>query len=327
MTTTLTDRITGAATIADPASDLEALEALTGTGLVARTGSPSYAVRTLTAPAAGITVTNGDGVSGNPTLVLANDLAALEALATTGLAVRTGTSTWTPRTLAVSGTGISIANATGVGGDPTITIVPATIVTAGLTVATQSDQETSTSITAPVTPGRQQYHPSAAKCWVVVTVSAGTPTMQTNYNITSIADTATGNLTVTIATDFSTANWACVMGGELVDVTIDSGADIFWTFPASQAAGTVVLQCYDNSGAGYADPLRWSMVGFGINSMAISPSVCRTARLPSCRPSAMRPLTIALPNGRRRNALASCRTGRSIPTTSPRIAVSGMPGC
>lgn len=76
------------------ANDLAALEGLASTGLVARTGTDTWSVRTLTGPAAGITVTNGNGVSGNPTLALANDLAAVEALSTTGYAKRTGSDTW-----------------------------------------------------------------------------------------------------------------------------------------------------------------------------------------------------------------------------------------
>jgi hypothetical protein len=89
-------------------TDLDALAALASNGLIARTGSGTVAARTLTAPAAGITVTNGDGVAGNPTLVLANDLAALEGLSTTGIARRTGTDAWslgTTVSLAEGGTG------------------------------------------------------------------------------------------------------------------------------------------------------------------------------------------------------------------------------
>lgn len=75
-------------------ADLDCLAALSTTGLVARTGAGTCATRTLTAPAAGITISNGDGVSGNPTLVLANDLAALEGLSGTGIARRTGSDAW-----------------------------------------------------------------------------------------------------------------------------------------------------------------------------------------------------------------------------------------
>ncbi len=54
------------------ANDLAALEAMSGTGLVARTASETYAQRTITGTAADISVSNGDGVAGNPTLDLIN---------------------------------------------------------------------------------------------------------------------------------------------------------------------------------------------------------------------------------------------------------------
>lgn len=90
----------GAGVSAKGACGTETLTSLFGvsTGLVAKTAAGAYAGRTLTAPAAGITVTNGNGVAGNPTLVLANDLGALEALSTTGWAKRTATDTWTLNT-------------------------------------------------------------------------------------------------------------------------------------------------------------------------------------------------------------------------------------
>lgn len=81
-------------------ADLTALAALASNGLVARTASNTYALRTITAPAAGITVSNGDGVSGNPTLALADDLAALEALSGTNtIYYRSAASTWTAVTV------------------------------------------------------------------------------------------------------------------------------------------------------------------------------------------------------------------------------------
>lgn len=101
-------------------ADLAALAALATTGILVRTGAGTASARTLIAPAAGITVTDGDGVSGNPTLVLANDLAALEALAATGFAVRTAANTWAQRTITAQDGQISINQGDGVAGNPTV---------------------------------------------------------------------------------------------------------------------------------------------------------------------------------------------------------------
>ena len=56
-------------------SDLTALAGLSTTGLVARTGSGTAATRTITGTDDQVTVTNGDGVSGNPTLSLPQSIA------------------------------------------------------------------------------------------------------------------------------------------------------------------------------------------------------------------------------------------------------------
>jgi hypothetical protein len=75
-------------------ADLDAVAALSSTGLAVRTAAGAWATRVLTAPAAGLTITSPGGVSGSPTFALADDLAALEGLSGTGYAKRTGTSTW-----------------------------------------------------------------------------------------------------------------------------------------------------------------------------------------------------------------------------------------
>jgi hypothetical protein len=64
---------------ADP--ELVAIAALATSGLIARTGAGTAAARTVTG-STGLTVTNGDGVSGNPTLTLDATLAGISAVTT-----------------------------------------------------------------------------------------------------------------------------------------------------------------------------------------------------------------------------------------------------
>lgn len=114
-------------------ADLDCLAALSAGGIVARTGAGTCAARTVTAPAAGITVSNGDGVAGNPTLALANDLAALEGLSGTGFAVRTGTDAWAQRSISGTAAEIAVSNGDGVSGNPVLSL-PSALTFTGKTV-------------------------------------------------------------------------------------------------------------------------------------------------------------------------------------------------
>ncbi len=73
---------------------LTALAAFNTNGFLVQTAADTFAGRTLTAPAAGITIANPAGTAGDPTFALANDLAAVEALTGTGIARRTGADAW-----------------------------------------------------------------------------------------------------------------------------------------------------------------------------------------------------------------------------------------
>jgi hypothetical protein len=149
----------------------------------------------------------------------------------------------------------------------------------GASAADQAAMETATSTTDFVSPGRQHFHPAHPKAVAKVTVSGGTPTLQatTDYNITSITDTNTGRLTITIATDFSDAQWVCLATVEYA-VTVGSQSSGGINIPVcvidsgGQAAGSVLLECYDlsdSSGAAVdasvaaTDPVAWHMIGIG----------------------------------------------------------------
>ena len=115
---------------------LTALAAYNTNGLLTQTAADTFTGRTLQAPAAGFSITNPAGIAGDPTFALTNDLAALEDLASTGIAVRTAANTWVQRSIA-AGTGISVTNGDGVSGNPTVALsTPLTVPNGGTGVST-----------------------------------------------------------------------------------------------------------------------------------------------------------------------------------------------
>lgn len=107
---------------------LKSFADLTGPGFVTVDASGDLvAARTFTMPAEGLTMTNTDG-GGNPVVALANDLAAVEGLTGTGIAVRTSTDAWTNRSIVGGLTGtIVVTNGDGVSGNPSLNLETLTI--------------------------------------------------------------------------------------------------------------------------------------------------------------------------------------------------------
>jgi hypothetical protein len=126
-------------------------------------------------------------------------------------------------------------------------------------LASQSTMESAASPVSTVSPLNQHYHPGHPKFWAYVTVSGGTPTLQTSYNVTSITDTATGKLTVTIATDFSSANWCCQA---TAGVSVNTDERIVFEDSDDRAAGVCAVMAVDIAG-GLIDPVSWSIMGLG----------------------------------------------------------------
>lgn len=94
----------------------------TGTpGIYIVTGYGTGVTRSIIVPP-GLSIANPDGVSGNPTISLAGELAAIQGLLSTGLTAHVGTNSWVTRSIISATEGIVITNGSGLGGNPTISL-------------------------------------------------------------------------------------------------------------------------------------------------------------------------------------------------------------
>ena len=121
--------------------------------------------------------------------------------------------------------------------------------------ATQANMEAAASNKV-VTADVQHFHPGMAKCWGQVTGGAS-PSLITSYNTTSIADTATGRLTVTIATDMGAADYCIVMS-----LLGDGGTQRNGCSYRTQATGSFELNSHTEASA-LQEALGYSWAVYG----------------------------------------------------------------
>ena len=92
------------------------------TGFVVKTGASTLAARNIAVSGSGITIANGDGQSGNPTVSLSGLPLSLANAAGSGLLSLNASTSVSPVTLTGTSGQIAVANGTGVGGNPTISL-------------------------------------------------------------------------------------------------------------------------------------------------------------------------------------------------------------
>ena len=115
---------------------------------------------------------------------------------------------------------------------------------------------------APSTPvAHGLYRDNICKGWGQVSVSGGIPTLNADYNVTSITDSGVGELTVTWETDFTSANYALLPGGQ---GPAGSDHSIFAIDADNNpATGSCRLTCA-TGGNVLQDPQKWTFVAYGV---------------------------------------------------------------
>lgn len=126
--------------------------------------------------------------------------------------------------------------------------------TAPVTAATQADQETGTSTSLFVSPGRQQYHASAAKAWGMLSYGGSAVA---SYNVASVTDSGAGSQTPIYTTAFSTANYSIVASAQSDAAGSSATTFVCQINNSGKAAGqcviqTLVLSTYAGADANYS---------------------------------------------------------------------------
>lgn len=124
----------------------------------------------------------------------------------------------------------------------------------GLAAATQAEMEAASSNTVAVTPLSTNWHPGVAKAWC----NAGTTgNILASHNITSVTDNGVGDITVTIATDFSTTSY-------VTNITVGTGAaGKIVNYSDNVFVGSVRAFCVDAGGTARDPQVTWSFTFFG----------------------------------------------------------------
>lgn len=120
--------------------------------------------------------------------------------------------------------------------------------------STQTQMEAASSNAVMATPGTVNWHPGVAKAWIKCDAAGA---IAASHNVTSITDDGTGLVTVTIGTDFSSANYAIVCSA-IGSATVGGVMTV-----QTQAAGAFQLGAYASTTGNAADPTAYFAVCYG----------------------------------------------------------------
>lgn len=110
--------------------------------------------------------------------------------------------------------------------------------------ATQAQQETASSTSVYVSPGRQHFHPSSAKVWIRFN-GQGVIAITESYNVTSITDVGTGSWTVTYSITMSGSTYCVVTNSGLLISAGGQREAITSVDPADYSTTDIDVKCWD----------------------------------------------------------------------------------
>jgi hypothetical protein len=222
---------------------------------------PSYTVGYIDVYRNGVRLVSTDyTATTGTTVVLANACTSGDAVVTESFLVSSVLNAIPATAGAVSNSYLAALSTitTSTGGTITVPTSTGTMFTTA-DVATQANQETATSTTTLVTPGRQQFHPSAAKGWVKAD-SAGSSSA--SFNVSSITDGGVGRVVVNWIVPFSSANYVS-QGTAQKNTSLTATTTLIAQERTDTTASACQMDIIDSNGTAFQDPNYTNITAWG----------------------------------------------------------------
>ena len=260
-----------------------------GNGFIAKTAANTVANRTFSTTS-GLSITNGDGISGNPVLSVTGLLSALAGTTGTGLMATSGGTTITPVTIAGTSNQISVSNGDtspviGLASNPIIPGTGSVIVPSGTTAQRSGS-----------TNGQLRYNTTTATfegyangVWGAITTGTGVTSIATGTGLTGGPITSTGTIsiadTAVVAGSYTAANITVNAQGQITAATsnatlvssFSAGSTGFTPNTATTGAVTLAGTLVPANGGTGATTLTGYVYGNGTSTMTASATIPTTA--------------------------------------------------
>lgn len=251
-----------------------------GNGLIAKTASNAVTARSITVTGSGLSISNGDGVSGNPTLSLSGLAAAFANLGGTGIvAVQGGTTVGGVSILGTAGQ-INVANGNGVG-NPTISLPTTGVSNGSYGSATAVSTFTVDAYGRLTAAGSTSIAIDASQITngQLSVTRGGTGASTPDGALTNLLPLQAGENGKVLATNGSTTYWLATGVGSVTSVDVSGGTTgLTTTGGPVVAAGVITLGGTLNvaSGGTGAATLTGYLIGSGTSPITASATIPTT---------------------------------------------------